>query len=156
MIRPVLRLAALVLPAVLVAACGSPASPSSTTTTTTSTTTTTTSTTTVSNTETFTGTLGSGGSNYHIFHTLPGVFTVTLVSVSPDTVLPPLGMGFGMWDGTTCTPVLSTLSAVASTVMTGTASIETDVCIKMYDPTPWDPAFTLSYTLTAVHFAKSS
>jgi hypothetical protein len=155
MIRPVLRILAVLLPlAVLVAGCGSPTTPTSTTTTTTSTSTTST-TTTISTTETYTAGLGSGEANYHVFHTLPGVFTVTLQTIDPATIYPPLGMGFGMWDGSSCVVVLSTTSAVPATTMTGTASIETDVCVKMWDPTPWDPSFRLAYTVTAIHYAGS-
>jgi len=155
MIRPVLRLFAVLSPlAALVAGCGSPATPTTTTTTTTTSTTSTAST--VTTTETYSGSLGSGATNFHVFHTLPGPFVVTLQSIDPSTIYPPLGMGFGMWDGSSCVVVLSTQSAVPTTVLTGTASIETDVCVKMWDPTPWDPSFTLAYTVTALHYAKTS
>jgi hypothetical protein len=155
MIRPVLRVCALLSPlALVVAGCGDAAtSPSSTATTTTTTTTTTV--TPVSVTETFNGTLASGGTNFHVFHTLSGVFTVTLKSTDQSSN-PALGMSFGMWDGKTCTDVLMTLSAIPGTVLTGTAAVETDVCIRMWDPTPWDAALTLNYALTVVHFAKPS
>jgi hypothetical protein len=106
-------------------------------------------------TETFSGSLASGGTNIHVFHTMPGVFTVTLASTDQPSN-PALGMSFGMWDGATCTEVLTTISAIPSTVLTGTASVETDVCIKMSDPTPWDAALVLKYQLSATHFAKSS
>ncbi len=150
MIRPVSRACSplLILTlALLAGACGdSVTSPTSDTGTTTPT---------VSVTETIKGTLGSGGTNYHVFHTMPGVFTVTLATTDQSTN-PALGMSFGMWDGKTCSEVLMTLSAVPTTAMTGTASVETDVCIKMWDPTPWDVSLKLSYSITAVHFAKAS
>ena len=37
----------------------------------------------------------------------------------------------------------------------GTASVETDVCIRMWDPVTWETDFTLSYSVTVVHNAKS-
>jgi hypothetical protein len=156
MIRSVLRVCALLLPlALLVAACGDSATSPSTTSTTATGTSTSSTTSTELVTATFDGTLTSGSANYHVFHTMPGVFTVTLTSTDQPGN-PALGMGFGMWDGLTCTAVLATLSAVPTTALTGTASIETDVCLKMWDPTPWDADLTLNYKLTVVHYAKSS
>jgi hypothetical protein len=155
LVRRVCALCAILQVAVLVAACGtSPTSPSTTAVAVSSTSTTTTSST-VSVTETVRGTLTSGGTNYHVFHTMPGVFTVTVASTDQPSN-PGLGMSFGMWDGQTCTGVLYTLSAVPTTVLTGTAALETDVCIRMWDPVPWDAGFTLNYNLSVVHFAKSS
>jgi hypothetical protein len=155
MIRQLLRALAVVIPlSILAATCGGTVTSPSITTTTTTTTTSTTST--VSKTDTFSGTLGSGGSNVHVFNTLAGTFGVTMASIDPSAVLPPLGLAFGMWDGTSCTQVLTTQSAVVGTVMVGTASIETDVCIQVWDPTPWASGFTLSYSVTAIHYAKSS
>ena len=78
---------------------------------------------------------------------MPGVFTVTLASIDPAPRNPALGMSFGMWDGTTCTDVLIAAGrGRRRPALTGTASIETDVCIRMWDPTPWDDgAVTLTY-----------
>jgi|WetSurMetagenome_2_1015567.scaffolds.fasta_scaffold46558_3 hypothetical protein len=155
MIRQVLSACVVTIAlAFLVASCSDTISSPSTTTTTT-TTSTSSSTTTTSVTENFEGTLNSGQSAIHVFHTLPGVFTVTLLTLEPSTVLPPVGFSFGMWDGTSCVDVLSTVSAVPNTVLTGTASIETDVCVRMWDPTPWSPTLMLSYTIAAVHYKKS-
>jgi hypothetical protein len=154
MIRHVVRacLVALVL-AFFVASCSDTISSPSSTTTTTTTTSSTATTTTV--TETFDGTLNSGQSKIHVFHTLPGVFTLTVVQLEPSAVLPPVGVGFGLWDGTTCTDVLTTVSAVPNTVLTGTASIETDVCVRVWDPTPWSPTLMITYSLAVVHYKKS-
>src|SRR5674536_288733 len=88
MIRAALRPLVFVLPlAALMSACGSPTTPTTTTGTTTTTTTTTTSTT-VSATETFNGSLVSGDTKVHTFHTMPGVVTLTLVSLDPSTLYP--------------------------------------------------------------------
>jgi hypothetical protein len=157
MTRFVSRLSLVVLPlALLVSACGSPTTPTSTVITTT-TTTSTSGVTTTATTETYNGTLASGGTNYHVFHTLPGLMSITLVSIAPSTILPPFGFGFGMWDSTTstCNLVLSTTAASPGLALTGTAGIETDVCIKVWDPTPFDPSLVLNYQVTATHFKSS-
>lgn len=156
MIRSALRPLVFVLPlAALMSACGSPTAPTTTASTTTTTTTTTTSTT-VSATETFNGSLVSGDTKVHTFHTMPGVVTLTLVSLDPSTLYPPLGLGLGMWDGITCTLVLASTTAAPATVMTGTASVETDLCVKVWDPGPFATDFTLGYQVTVTHLAKSS
>jgi hypothetical protein len=110
----------------------------------------------VSVTETFNGSLVSGGTNLHIFHAMPGVVNLTLVSLNPSALYPPVGLGLGMWDGITCTLVLSTTAAAPATAMTGTASIETDLCVKVWDPGPFATDLTLGYQVTVVHQAKSS
>ena len=157
MIRPILRPFALlgILPVVaLVAACGdSPTSPTTTSSDTVSTSSSTTAST-VSVTETFSGTLGSGGEKFHVFHTMPGVFLVTLASIDQATN-PGLGMSFGMWDGMTCTDVAVAPATIVLSSLVGTASVETDVCIRMWDPVTWETDFTLSYSVTVVHNAKS-
>jgi len=156
MIRSALRPLVFVLPlAALMSACGSPTTPTTTTGTTTTTTTTTTSTT-VSATETFNGSLVSGDTKVHTFHTMPGVVTLTLVSLDPSTLYPPVGLGLGMWDGITCTLVVASTTAAPATVLTGTASVETDLCVKVWDPGPFATDFTLGYQVTAIHRAKAS
>jgi hypothetical protein len=146
MIRPVLRLCALIVPLAFVAACGdSPTEPTPGDTTPP----------TVQVTDTFNGTLASGGSKFHVFRAMPGLLTVTLESTDQPSN-PALGMAFGMWDGLKCTEVLTTLSAIPTTALTGTASVETDVCIRLWDPAPWESGFTLTYRVTATHLAKPS
>jgi hypothetical protein len=163
MIRSVSRALLLVLPmAAIVAGCGTPTTPSSNTTTTTTTTTSTT--TYVSATETYDGSLTTGGSNVYTFHATPGVITVTLASLvdaatqQPPSLVPPLGLGLGTWDATTsvCTLVLQTTAANAGTVITGTASIESDFCVRIWDPAGFASGYTLNYQITAVHFKAAS
>jgi hypothetical protein len=157
MIRTASRLclmAALAAFVAFAASCGTPTAP--TTVTTTTTTTTTATTTTGLTTDTFNGQLSSGGVNYHVFHTLPGGLTVTLVSLDPSTLYPPIGVGFGMWDGTTCTLVLSNSSTAPGQVQIGTAALETDVCIKVWDPTPFDSSLVVGYQITASHYATKT
>jgi hypothetical protein len=154
MIRSVSRALLLVLPmAAMVLGCGSPTSPSTTTTTTTTTTTSTT--TFVSKTETYNGALTTGGSDVYHFHATPGVITLTLVSL-PSTLLPPIGLGLGTWDGVSCTLVLQTTAANEGTVITGTASIESDFCVRIWDPAGFAAGYVQNYQMTAVHFQAST
>ena len=163
MIRSVSRALLLVLPmAAMVAGCGTPTTPSSNTTTTTTTTTSTT--TYVSATETYNGSLTTGGSNVEHFAATPGVITVTLVSLvdaatsQPPSLVPPLGLGLGTWDDTTstCTLVLQTTAANAGTVITGTASVASNFCVRIWDPAGFASGYTLNYQITAVHFKAAS
>jgi hypothetical protein len=144
---PRVRLILLPLVALLASACG---------TTTESTTTTGPSATAgyVAVTETFDGTLVAGGKNLHTFHTMPGVVTVTLVSLDPATDAPLLGLAIGMWDGISCQAVLETGVAVPTTQLIGTASIDSNVCIRVWDPTTMAADSVLKYQVTAVHNEK--
>jgi hypothetical protein len=154
MIRSVSRALLLVLPmAALVLGCGTPTTPTSTTTTTTTSTTSTTSF--VSATETYTGSLTTGGSNVYTFHATPGVITLTLVSLDPSTLLPPIGLGLGTWDGVSCTLVLQTTAANVGTVITGTASVEADFCVRIWDPSGFAAGYVQNYQMTAVHYKAS-
>lgn len=101
-------------------------------------------------TETFNGTLAFGGSSLHTFHTMPGLVTVTLVSTDPADA-PAFAMGIGMWDGLTCQPVLESYGAVASTVLVGTASMDSRVCIQIWDPLTLAAGSVVKYQVTAVH-----
>ncbi len=138
----------LVLPilAALVSACGTPAEPTATTLPSATAGL-------VAVTETFNGTLVSGGANLHTFHTMQGPVTVTLDSVDP-TDAPPIGVLIGMWDGLSCQPVLQALSAGQGAQLPGTASIETQVCIKVWDPGTLASDATLTYRVSAVHNEK--
>jgi hypothetical protein len=153
--RTVLRPLVLVMSlAVLVVACGTPTTPTATTTATTTTTTTATTPSYTSVTETYKGALVAGGANLYTFHTMPGVLTVTLVSLDPATFSSPIGLSVGMWDGTTCTVVIDSTAATAGTPEVGTASVESDVCVKVSDPSVLPADFTLNYVVTAVHNVK--
>ena len=162
MIRSVSRAVLLVLPmAAMVAGCGTPTTPTSTTTTTTTSTTTTTY---VSATESYDGSLTTGGFRVEHFAATPGTITVTLVSLldaatsQPPSLVPPLGLGLGTWDDTTstCTLVLQTTAANAGTVITGTASVASNFCVKIWDPAGFASGYTLNYQITAVHFKAAS
>jgi hypothetical protein len=154
MIRTASRACLLALPlAVLVAGCGSPASPTVTTTTTTTTTSTST-TTYVAFTETYTGALHSGQTDTNHFYATPGVITVTMTVMDPNTLIPPIGLGLGIWDATagTCNLVVATTAAAPGSVVTGTASIAHDFCVQVWDVNGFGSTYVQNYTVTAVHF----
>ncbi len=128
----------------------------SNTTSPTATTTTTTTSSGVSTTENYTGSLGAGGSQLYTFHTLPGTVTTTLVSISPTVFTGGVGLDIGTWDGTTCTAILGSAAATTGTILTGTATIETDLCVRIYDPGNFAPSFVMTYQITVVHQVASS
>ncbi len=104
-------------------------------------------------TETFSGTLVSGGTNIHTFHTMQGPLTVTLESLEPTDVTS-IAVGIGMWDGLSCQLVLQAPLAGQGAALPGTASIETQVCIKVWDPGTLASDATAKYTVSAVHNEK--
>jgi hypothetical protein len=107
-------------------------------------------------TETFNGTLAAAGANIHTFRTMPGLVKVTLVSVDPAAGAPLISMGIGMWDGLSCQLVLETPVATPGSDLVGTASIDSQVCIKVWDVDRLPAGSTLKYQLTAAHNAKPS
>lgn len=104
-------------------------------------------------TESFSGTLVYGGSNIHTFHTMPGPVTVTLVSIEPADA-PVIAMSIGMWDGISCLPVLESYGTVATTALIGTASMDSSVCIRVWDAKTLAEDAALKYELSAVHNEK--
>ncbi len=105
-------------------------------------------------TATFNGTLVSGGSNLHTFHTMPGLVKVTLVSVDPAAGAPLISMGIGMWDGLSCQLVFETPAGSPGSELRGTASLDSQVCIKVWDVDRLAAGATLKYQVTAVHNEK--
>jgi hypothetical protein len=106
-------------------------------------------------TEAFSGALASGGANVYTFHTMQGLVKVTLNSLDPADA-PFIGMGVGMWDGLSCQLVYQSPYTTTGTELLSTASIETRVCIKVWDLGTLDPNAALTYTLSAVHNEKPS
>jgi hypothetical protein len=102
----------------------------------------------------FSGTLVAGGSNVHTFHTMQGLLKVTLDSVDPADA-PLVAMGIGMWDGLSCQLVLYT-SSTQGAELPGTAAIETQVCIRVWDPGTLATDAKLTYKVSAVHNEKPS
>jgi hypothetical protein len=137
--------------AVMAYACGST---TPTTPTTTTTTTSTTSVVTTSVTETFEGTIGTQGSQTYTFHTMPGTVTGTITSLEPALV-PQLGFTIGIWDGTTCTAVVQTTTGVLSSSLVGTATVETDLCVNVYDPGSFASGDSVNFQVQVVHLKKA-
>ncbi len=104
-------------------------------------------------TDTFNGTLAAGGTNLHTFHTMPGLVKVTLVSVDLADA-PLISMGIGMWDGLSCQLVFETPAGAPGSELLGTASIDSQVCIKVWDVDRLAVGATLKYQVTAVHNEK--
>jgi hypothetical protein len=150
MSRRAFRLLVLGLPVVaaLALACGTPTTPTDTVTAPASPTAGL-----VPVTETFSGTLVSGGANFHTFHTMQGSVKLTLALVSPpDASL--IRMGIGMWDGLSCQLVFQSAPDATATDLTATASIETQVCVKVWDEGSLAADAALKYQVTAVHNEK--
>lgn len=107
----------------------------------------------VTYTETFTGTLGPGGSAAHPFIvSVSGTVTMTLTSVTPDATIP-LGIDIGTWDGTNCNPIFGTgsRSALQGYAFAGSA-IVANFCARIYDGDSKIPAdSTLTYSIKVEH-----
>jgi hypothetical protein len=149
MSRRAFRVLVLVLPVVaaLVSACGTPTEPTDTT---------------LPSptdglvpvTQTFNGTLVSGGSILHTFHTMPGLVIVTLDSLDPAADAPLIGLGIGMWDGLSCQVVSLTAFGAPGSELIGTASIDSQVCVKVWDLGTLAADAALKYQVTAIHNEK--
>ena len=149
MSRRVFRVLAFVAPlaAVLASACGTPTEPTDTTLPSPTDGL-------VAVTATIDGTLVSGGSNLHTFHTMPGVVQVTLVSLDPAADAPLIGVGIGMWDGLSCQIVLQTPLGAPGAELLGTASMDSEVCIRVWDLGTLSADAALKYQVTAIHNEK--
>jgi len=104
-------------------------------------------------TETFTGTLGPGGYNFHPFIvSVSGTVVVTLSTVTPDATQT-LGLDLGTWNGTACNPIFGTGSRVAvqGYAFAGTA-IVANFCARIYETDTKIPAdTTVSYSIKVEH-----
>ncbi len=150
MFRRAFRIAVLVLPilAALVSACGTPTEPTATAPPSATAGL-------VPVTEAFSGTLVSGGVNVHTFHTMQGFVQVTLDSLDP-TDAPFIGLDMGMWDGLSCQLVLQSPLTAQGEWLPGTASIETQICVRVWDPGTLASDATVKYKVSAVHNEKPS
>jgi hypothetical protein len=105
-------------------------------------------------TETFDSTLVSGGSNLHTFHAMPGLVKITLVSLDPAADAPVFGLGVGMWDGLSCQIVLDTPLGAPGAELIATASMDSQVCIKVWDLGTLSTDAALKYQVSAIHNEK--
>jgi len=103
----------------------------------------------VSVTDTFSGKLEISGSSEHKFSVGKGTVVTTLTTVGFSSTVA-LGLGVGTWDGTTCTLVIQSETAVQSSYMIGTATATVDLCVKIWDVGNLTDSST--YELTVVHY----
>jgi lipoprotein signal peptidase len=112
------------LAAALALAAGCNKATSSTTSPTTVTTTTT---------ETFEGTLTkNGGVSFSFIAASSGSVSATLKTVGPDTTVA-LGVSLGTWNGSSCQLVLSNDNAFVGSVVIGSLSAASNLCVRVYD-----------------------
>ncbi len=102
-------------------------------------------------TETFSGTVAVGGSDYHDFTVnSEGSVNVTLTAASPPANIV-MGLAVGLPTGTSCAPIqgASVLTAAGSSVqLTGLATAAT-MCVVVSDV--GNATGTVSYTVTVAH-----
>ena len=127
--------------ALLMAGCSSNSNPATTTPTTPTPTTVT---------ETFNGILTNAhAATYFFAAPNPGTVTVTLVTVSPDSTIV-LGLSLGTWNGITCDVIIANDQAAQGTVITGTLSAATNLCVRVYD-SQGNVVNPETYQVNAVH-----
>jgi hypothetical protein len=100
-------------------------------------------------TDTFSGTLNQNGGVTHPFTTASsGSVQVTLTALAPVDTLK-IGLSLGTWNGTACTVVIANDAASKTSVVSGTVSSASSLCVRVYDVgNVKDP---ISYTVTVVH-----
>jgi hypothetical protein len=106
-------------------------------------------------TENFSGTLVKGGTAVHSLSVGAGVVTTTLTALSPSTSTL-IGMAYGLWDGTTCSPItptaVSSNSMFVGASLVGTATTKISLCVKVYDVGNIPADTTYSYTIAVAHY----
>lgn len=102
-------------------------------------------------TDTFTGTLSPGGTNYHTLIARTGNVTLTVTSIAPDPTVK-IGVSFGVYSILTCTPVMNNGSASVGSQLVGVTTATTSLCIAVYDPGTIPTGGTLTYQLTVAHY----
>lgn len=100
-------------------------------------------------TETYSGTLDTGGGNYYFLSVNPGAVTTTLTAVAPDPTVA-MGLTVGSFDGLTCTPVVASETAKLNSVLVGLATASVTLCLRVYDV--GSITETTSYTVTVNHY----
>ena len=108
-------------------------------------------------TDNFSGTLAAGQSVDHQFTVqVEGPVTVVLVNAALETpppeggttTIPPIGLGIGTWNGTSCTRAAINGAAVIGTVISGTA-LPGQFCVAVYDS--GSVAANLTYSGQIIH-----
>jgi hypothetical protein len=100
-------------------------------------------------TEIFAGDVNRNGAVTHPFLAgASGDIAATLDFLVPEDV-PSIGVSLGTWNGSACQTVIANDSAVQGAMVIGTASVASNLCLRVYDvgkiPTLG------SYQITVVH-----
>jgi hypothetical protein len=114
-------------------------------------------------TETFTGSITTGGQSYHVFNVLAGRVDTTLtdlggaanqqvgMAVGVASVLDPNNLNIpGNLLG--CSLVLQNDAAIKGITMVSTASTSIIICLRVYDPTTSTVTGDTPYTVTVTHY----
>ena len=85
-------------------------------------------------TETFSGAITVNGAATHPFTTVStGAVTATLTALAPESTTT-IGLALGTWNGVTCAIVLANDKAVLTSTVTGTVtSLVGNICVRIYD-----------------------
>ncbi len=102
-------------------------------------------------TDTFTGTLTPGITNYYTFLARTGDVVMKLSSVTPDPTVK-VGMTLGVYSYLTCTPAMQNTNAVVGNTLFGTATATTSMCITVYDNGSLTSGSSVNYTITVTHY----
>lgn len=100
-------------------------------------------------TETYSGSLDTGGSTYYFLAVKPGAVTTTLAAVAPDATVT-MGLTVGTFDGLSCTPVVASETAKLNSVLVGLATNSVTLCVRVYDV--GSITETTTYTVTVNHY----
>jgi hypothetical protein len=100
-------------------------------------------------TEVFSGDINRNGGVTHPFLAeASGNIVATLDGLEPEAVAS-IGVSLGTWNGSACQVVIANDTAVAGATIVGTASIASNLCLRVYDT--GTIATLASYQVTVVH-----
>lgn len=105
--------------------------------------------------ETFSGTLVKGETKTHSLTVKAGVVTATLTSLSPSASTL-IGMAYGLWNGTTCSPItptaVSSNSMFVGASLVGTATTDVSLCVRVFDVGNIPAGTSYSYSISVAHY----
>jgi hypothetical protein len=103
-------------------------------------------------TDSFTGTFGPQGRNWHPFTVKePGVMSVTIISLSPDPILT-VGIGLGAPSGADCVLHLRNDAVHQASLLTASATAAGTYCVAIFDVGALAEDATTDYTVQLSHF----
>ncbi|MFN8062998.1 MAG: hypothetical protein U0Q12_27850 [Vicinamibacterales bacterium] len=101
--------------------------------------------------DTFTGQVTSGGVSSQPFTvTAPGTITIAITAITPLSSLT-MGIGLGVWDGSTCSVSLTSSSAHQGDTFSATTSSAGNYCVALFDVGNILPDVTVGYEMTVTH-----